>query len=52
MGVYDVKNARMCSININEGIGLTHVEPALDEPDFERFVKACSPLLEIGRDVL
>ena len=50
MGVYDVKNARLC--NIYEGTGLTHVEPALDEPDFERFVKACSPLLEIGRDVM
>ena len=50
MGVYDVKNARMC--NIYEGTGLTHVEPALDEADFERYVKACWPLLEIGRDVM
>ena len=50
MGVYDVKNARLC--NIYEGTGLTHVEPALDEADFERYVKACWPLLEIGRDVM
>ena len=50
MGFYDVKNARLC--NIYEGTGLTHREPALDEADFERYVKSFSPLMESGRDVM
>ena len=32
--------------------GLTHREPLLDEPDFERFVQAIEPLMKAGRDVL
>ena len=35
-----------------EGVGLTHREPALDEPDFERYVKSLAPLMLPGRDVL
>ena len=50
MGFYDVKNARLC--NIFEGQCLTHREPALDEQDFERYVKSFSPLMLPGRDVL
>jgi len=50
MGVYDVKHARLC--NVFEGQGLTHREPALDEQDFERYVKSLSPLMVPGRDVL
>ena len=38
MGFYDVKNARLCGIF--EGQGLTHREPAMDEADFERYVKS------------
>ena len=50
MGFYDVKNSRLC--NILEGQGLTHREPALDEADFERYVKSILPLMAMGRDVL
>ena len=50
VGFYDVKNARLCSIF--EGQSLTHREPALDEGDFERYVKSFSPLMRLGRDVL
>ena len=32
--------------------GLTHREPLLDEPDFERFVATVERLLQAGRDVL
>jgi hypothetical protein len=35
-----------------EGNGLTHREPALDEVDFDRYVKSFSPLVQDGRDVL
>ena len=35
-----------------EGQGLTHREPAVDELDFERYVKSLSPLMHPGRDVL
>ena len=44
------KNARLCTTF--EGNGLTHREPALDESDFERYVKSFSPLVQAGRDVL
>ena len=50
MGFYDVKNAKLCT-NF-EGQLLTHREPALDEPDFERYVKSLSPLMQPGRDLL
>lgn len=40
----------MCGIF--EGEGLTHREPALDEEDFERYVKSFSPLAQHGRDIL
>ena len=50
MGFYDVKNARLC--NIYEGTGLTHREPALDEQDFERYLKSFAPLMQSGRDVM
>ena len=50
MGFYDIKNARLCSIF--EGQGLTHREPALDEEDFERYVKSIFPLMVAARDVL
>ena len=47
---YDAKNARLC--HVFEGQGLTHREPALDEQDFERYVKSLFPLMVAGRDVL
>ena len=47
---YDVKNARLCQVF--EGQGLTHREPALDEQDFERYVKSILPLMLPQRDVL
>ena len=50
MGFYDVKNSRLC--NVFEGQGLTHREPAVDEADFERYVKSILPLMAMGRDVL
>ena len=50
MGFYDVKNARLC--NVWEGQGLTHTEPALDDEDFERYVKSFVPLMLPARDVL
>ena len=50
MGFYDAKNARLC--HVFEGQGLTHREPALDEQDFERYVKSLFPLMVAGRDVL
>ena len=50
MGFYDVKNARMC--NVFEGQPLTHREPAVDEADFERYLKSLNPMLVAGRDVL
>ena len=50
MGFYDVKNARLC--NVFEGQLLTHREPALDEEDFERYLKSLDPLMVAGRDVL
>ena len=50
MGFYDVKNARLC--NVFEGQQLTHREPALDEADFERYLKSLTALLHAGRDVL
>ena len=50
MGFYDVKNARLC--NVFEGQVLTHKEPALEEADFERYLKSLSPLMAPGRDVL
>ena len=50
MGFYDVKNAKLCGIF--EGAGLTHREPALDEEDFERYVKSFAPLAQHGRDIL
>jgi hypothetical protein len=49
-GFYDAKNARLC--HVFEGQGLTHREPALDEQDFERYVKSLFPLMVAGRDVL
>ena len=50
MGFYDVKNARLCGIL--QGQGLTYREPAMDEADFERFVKSCVALMVPGRDVM
>ena len=50
MGFYDVKNARLCGVF--EGECLTHREPALDELDFERYVKSFCPLMVSGRDVM
>ena len=40
----------MCTVF--EGQGLTHREPALDEADFERYVRSFEPLMLSGRDVL
>ena len=45
-----MKNARLC--NVFEGQQLTHREPALDEADFERYLKSLTSLLHAGRDVL
>ena len=42
--------SKLCKVF--EGQGLTHREPALDEKDFERYVKSLSPLMVAGRDVL
>ena len=50
MGFYDVNNSRLC--HVFEGQGLTRREPALDEADFERYVKSIVPLMAMGRDVL
>ena len=40
----------MC--NVFEGQGLAHREPALDEPDFERYIKMFVPLMLLAWDVL
>ena len=50
MAVYDAKNAKLCTIF--QGEGLTHREPVLDEPDFERFLQTIEPLMQGGRDIL
>ncbi len=50
MGFYDVKHAKLCAVFAGEG--LTHREPAVDELDFERYVKSLSPLMLPERDVL
>ena len=42
---------RQCR-STNFSPGLTHREPLLDEPDFERFVQKIEPLMKAGRDVL
>ena len=41
-----------CMKRSMSGQGLTHREPALDEDDFERYVKSRFPLMLPGRDVL
>ena len=41
-----------CMKRSMSGQGLTHREPALDEQDFERYVKSLFPLMVAGRDVL